>query len=83
MIKLFFTALLQVSLVAMNVIFISNGKIIPMCITAFGISFFWTLNVKSVAFGGWGERITYATGAMVGTLIGSYLAKFITLYLNQ
>ena len=77
MVKLFITALLQVSFVAMNVVFISKGEIIPMLLTGFGISLFWTFNVKSVSFGGWKERIVYSLGATTGTGIGYLISKLI------
>jgi hypothetical protein len=76
-ISLFTTAFLQVSLVSMNVVYISMGSIIPMLITGFGISLFWTFNVKKVAFGLWRERLMYSTGAMFGTFAGYSLSKYL------
>jgi hypothetical protein len=78
---LFLTALLQVTFVAMNVIFISGHYIIPMLVTGFLISLVWTLNVKKVAFGGWTDRIVYSTGALCGTGIGYVLSDYIIKYL--
>jgi hypothetical protein len=75
--KLFLTAMLQVALVSMNVVFISRGAIVPMLITGFGISLIWTFNVKRVAFGMWRERIIYASGAMCGTYFGYLITTFI------
>lgn len=77
-IKLFLTAFLQVTLVAMNVVFISNKQVIPMLITGFGISFIWTLNVRSVAFGNNLDKFIYASGASLGTGVGFYLSNYIT-----
>lgn len=74
---LFLTALLQVTFVSMNVIFIANGKILLLTLTGFMISFIWTLNVKKVAFGTWIDRFVYAFGAMLGTLIGYYLSNYL------
>lgn len=74
---LFTTALVQVALVAANVIFISHGMIVPMLITGFLISFVWTLNVKKVAFGTFRDRFIYASGAMAGTAIGYYLTQIL------
>lgn len=74
---LFFTAVVQVTFVAMNVLFISHKMVVPMLITGFMISLVWTLNVKRVAFGGWWDRITYATGAMVGTGLGYLISASI------
>lgn len=73
--SLFFSALLQVSLVAMNVTFISKGYVLLMLITGGGISFFWTFNIKRVAFGGLKDRLIYTTGAIAGTGLGYWLAK--------
>ena len=75
---LFLTALLQVTFVSMNVVFISGHYIIPMLVTGFLISLIWTLNVKKVAFGTWVDRITYSTGAMCGTGLGFYISHLIT-----
>lgn len=75
--KLFFTALLQVCFVAMNVTFISKGYVILLALTAFGISMFWAQNVKSIAFGGIKDKLVYSTGAMTGTVLGYYLSQLI------
>ncbi len=75
--RLFITAILQVTFVSMNVVFISNARIIPMLATGFTISFIWTLNVKKVAFGNMRDRFVYATGAMIGTGVGYYLSNFL------
>jgi hypothetical protein len=73
--SLFFSALLQVALVAMNVVFISKGYLLLLLITGAGISLFWTFNVKRASFGGWRERLIYTAGATVGTGLGYWLAK--------
>ena len=72
--KIFFTSLIQVTLVAMNVIFISRGMIIPMLLTGFSISLLWTFNIKKIVAGSVSESVIYALGAMVGTGVGYYLA---------
>ncbi len=72
--QLFLTALLQVTFVAMNTVFISRGYIMCMLLTAFMISLIWTINIKRVAFGGWTDRFVYATGAMFGTGFGYLIA---------
>lgn len=72
---LFTTALLQVTFVSMNVVFISGQHIIPMLVTGFLISLIWTLNVKRIAFGTWVDNITYAIGAMTGTGLGFLISK--------
>ncbi len=77
---LFLTAIFQVTFVSMNVLFISKGFILLMLLTGFMISLIWTLNVKKVAFGGWFDRLTYASGAMIGTGIGYLISNTIIKY---
>lgn len=74
---LFLTALIQVTFVAMQPLLIVNHKVLAMLITGFLISLVWTLNVKKVAFGGWGDRFTYAIGAMTGTGLGYIISNYI------
>ncbi len=74
---LFFTAMVQVTFVAMNVTFIAHGEIIPMLLTGFMISLIWTFNVKRIALGGWLDRLTYANGAMLGTGLGYIISQWI------
>lgn len=75
--SLFATALLQVSMVSANVVFISQEKILSMAVTGFLISLFWTLNVKKAAFGSWTDRVIYSSGAMAGTIVGYSLTKIL------
>lgn len=75
---LFLTAMSQVTLVSMNVVFISKAMVVPMLVTGWGISFIWTLNVRRAAFSGIRDKLIYATGAMFGTGIGFYIAKYLT-----
>ncbi len=75
---LFITALVQVCFVAMNVVFITRAMIVPMVVTGFAISFIWTLNVKRIAIGSWADRITYATGAAIGTYLGFLSSHYLT-----
>lgn len=79
--KLFTTAFMQVSLVAMNVQFISKGYLIPMVITGFGISYIWTSNVRKVVFGTFWDRVIYALGAALGTCCGYYLSEYLTKFI--
>lgn len=77
-IELFLSAMAQVALVSMNIVFLTTNNIIMLGITGFLISLVWTFNVKKVAFGTWIDRIVYASGACSGTLIGYYLATYLT-----
>ena len=79
--KLFITALLQVTMVSSNVVFISEKMLIPMFITGFLISLIWTFNVSKVAFSNLNDKICYATGAMCGTGLGMLLSTWIKLQL--
>lgn len=77
MIKLFFTGYIQVLLVVLNTYCISKDFVAGIVVCSFGISYFWTHNVKKVAFGNEMHRIIYASGALVGGLSGYYLGKFL------
>jgi len=74
---LFLTAMLQVTFVSMSTVFISRGNVLGMMAAGFMISFIWTINVKKIAFGDWKDRILYASGAMVGTVLGYFLGSLI------
>lgn len=75
MFKLFLSAMVQVTLVAMNVVFISNNQILMMLITSFGLSLAWAYNVKSEILNTTIGKFIYATGACTGTGTGYIIAK--------
>jgi len=75
--KLFFTAFLQVFLVAANTLFIANLFYPGVIIAGFGISWFWSGNVRRVAIGSTKDRLIYSTGAMLGGLSGVITANLI------
>ena len=75
MIDLFFRGWLQVALVSAQTWFIAKQYWLGIAVGGFGISFVWTLNVKSMAFGGWAERFVYSAGAMTGALSGLWLGR--------
>ena len=77
-IELFLSALAQVSLVAMNMVFLTTHNLIMLGVTQLLTSLMWTFNVKKIAFGNWIDRIIYASGACAGTLIGYQLATYLT-----
>ena len=72
--RLFGTGMLQVFLVASNTVFISQYHLLGNFLTALGISYVWTHNVKKIAFGGESDRWAYASGAAVGSILGSIAA---------
>lgn len=75
--KLFFTAFLQVFLVSANTYFISRVAWLGIAVCGFGISYLWTLNVKRISAGTLSERVIYASGAMLGGLLGVVVGKLI------
>ena len=76
-IKLFLSGVLQVLLVAANTYQIAHKKWIGCFIVGFLISFVWSFNVKRIAFGKTWERVIYASGAAVGTVLGLALSTYI------
>ncbi|EMO13599.1 hypothetical protein LEP1GSC165_1547 [Leptospira santarosai str. CBC523] len=75
--SLFATGFVQVFLVAINTYLISKEKYIAVFFVGGLISFVWTWNVQKIAFGTLQDRITYASGAGFGSLIGLLLTVFI------
>lgn len=73
--KLALTGFVQVVFVAGNTVFISNYQLLGNLLTAFGISFIWTYNVKRIAFGDSMDRLAYAIGASLGSVTGTVLAS--------
>lgn len=73
---LFLTGFLQVSLVSAQTFFIASRFILGIILCGFAISLVWTINVKRVAFGGWIDRIIYASGASAGAVVGFILADW-------
>lgn len=75
--KLFWSGYLQVFLVVLNTYFIAKDLLVGIVICSFGISYFWSHNVKRVAFGKETDRIIYAFGAMAGGVAGYFLGKLL------
>lgn len=75
--KIFISGFIQVFLVVLNTYFISKDNVVGIIICSFGISYFWSHNVKKVAFGTEKDRIIYASGAMTGGVLGYFLGKLI------
>ena len=69
-IRLFFTGFLQVFFVACSTYMISREYYTGVFVVGFVISWLWTGNVKKVAFGGAWDRVTYASGAALGSVSG-------------
>ena len=77
-IQLFATGLLQVFFVAINTVFLSKSLYLGVGIAAFMISMVWSYNVKKVVFGTITDRVAYATGASVGSLLGLLTSEYLT-----
>lgn len=75
--KLFLTAFLQVFLVSANTLFIANVFYPGIVLAGFGISWFWSGNVKKVSIGNKKDRLVYSLGAMLGGLTGVLTANTI------
>ena len=78
MIKLYLSGFIQVFLVVLNTYFISKDNVTGIIICSFGISYFWSHNVKKVAFGTEKDRIVYSFGAMTGGLLGYLSGKILS-----
>ena len=75
--KLFTTAFLQVFLVSANTLFIANTFYPGIIVAGFGISWFWTGNVKKISISNTKERLVYSAGACIGGVSGVLFSKFI------
>ena len=71
--KLFLMGWLQVALVAIQTYFLSKSFYGGVLIGGFLISFVWSFNVKSVAFGSNLDRLIYSIGAGCGAISGLWL----------
>lgn len=75
--SLFCTGMLQVFFVAMNTTFITHSLTLAVFLTGFTISLIWSFNVKRVAFGTFCDRILYALGAALGSVLGMIGGQYI------
>ena len=74
-IRLFFMGFLQVFFVAVNTLFIAKQKEFWVFSTSFMISIIWSFNVQKVVLGSFLDKLTYSTGAALGSLLGLNLAS--------
>ena len=68
--RLFTSAFIQVFLISVNVVLISNKVYIGIAVVGFAISWTWASNVKKISVGSTIERFTYASGAATGNISG-------------
>jgi hypothetical protein len=71
--KLFLTGFAQVFFVSINTYFLAHEMYLGVLVAAFMISLIWSFNVKKVAFGTNMDRIMYAFGATLGSVIGLWV----------
>jgi hypothetical protein len=73
--KIFFTAYIQVCLVALNTILLARGILMGVAVVGFAISLTWTFNVRNVAFSDTYDRLIYSFGASLGGVSGLLITK--------
>jgi len=75
---LFCRGALQLMPVSMSTVFISRGRYGFAGITSFAISVLWWFNAGSASsFVGFPYAVAYGSGAMTGTVIGMFVARWI------
>ena len=72
--SIFLTGFIQVALVSAQTYMVARSIYQGVFIIGFLISLVWSVNVKKIAFGGWGDRLVYSTGAGVGAVVGLVVA---------
>lgn len=73
--KIFKTSFIQVFLVSINTICLSNGFYFGVAIFGFLISWFWVSNVKKANIATKKDQLIYSLGAMLGSLSGLIVTK--------
>ncbi len=71
----FITAFIYMLLLSANTICLAGGIWMGVAGLSFAISYIWCGNVKRVVIHTKKERIIYASGAMLGALIGLLITK--------
>lgn len=76
-IQLFFTGFTQVYFVAINTYFLSKQFYLGVIVASFAISLVWSFNIKKLAFSSKTDRVIYALGATLGSVIGLFTSSLI------
>ena len=80
---LFSTGFIQVYFVSVNTYFLAKEIYLGVFVAAFMISLIWSFNVKRVAFGSTYDRVVYALGATLGSMLGLWSSSFIADGINR
>ena len=80
---LFFTGYTQVYFVSLNTYFLAKEIYLGVVFSAFIISMIWSFNIKKIAFGSTKDRVIYAIGATLGSLIGLFTSTQIALMVSR
>jgi hypothetical protein len=75
--SLFITGWLQVFFVAISTYMISKAMYLGAFLSAFLISYLWTINVKRINTSTKLERLIYSLGAAIGSISGLFFSKLI------
>jgi hypothetical protein len=75
--QLFLTGFVQVFFVAINTYFLSKEVYLGVAFASFAISMVWSFNIKKLAFGSKTDRVIYALGATLGSVMGLFTSTLI------
>jgi len=75
--SLFATAFIQVFLISVNVVFLTERVYVGIVVVGFLISWFWTANVKKISTSTRLQRVAYCTGAACGNIAGMLLSSYL------
>lgn len=63
--------------VAINTYFLSKEVYLGVAFASFAISMVWSFNIKKLAFGSKKDRVIYALGATLGSVMGLFTSTLI------
>lgn len=78
---LLLTGFVQVYFISVNTYFLAKELYLGVFVSAFMISMIWSFNIKKIAFGSFSDRVIYALGATIGSVVGLWSSTFISNFL--
>lgn len=75
--QVFIAGFIQVVLVSVNTWQLAHEKFLGAFIVGFCISMVWAINIKKVVLGNRVDKIFYAFGAGLGSMMGIFISKLI------